>query len=245
MSAAALPAMSEPAPAALRPPAATPFGRASRRGEPTWEVAALYPRQGDWTVADYLALDAGGGRLVEFVEGVVEFPEMPTRSHQRIAKFLMRLLERAIEAGAGGEALPAPFPVYVEPNRYREPDVVYQRPGRPDAEADYADGADLVIEVVSRSPKDRERDLETKRAEYAAAGIPEYWIVDPQTRTILVLTLDGAEAGGPYRVLGEFAAGQTAAGPLLPGFAVPVDAAFAAGDALPDGRGETQGRSAS
>ena len=203
--------------------------RTSRPGEPTWEVARLYPLQGQWTVAEYLALDAGGGRLVEFVEGVVEFPEMPTRSHQRIVRVLMRRLEQAAEAGAGGEVLPAPFPVYVTPDRYREPDLVYQRPGRPDADADYADGADLVIEVVSRDPKDRLRDLETKRVEYAVAGIPEYWIVDPETQTITVLTLDGVPTSEPYRVHGEFRSGDSATSLLLPGLVADVTGTFAAG----------------
>ena len=39
-------------------------------------------------------------------------------------------------------------------------------------------GADLVIEVVS--PDDPDLDLVVKRQEYAQAGIPEYWIVDPE-----------------------------------------------------------------
>lgn len=215
----------------------------SRRGEPTWEVARMYPLQGEWTAAEYLALDAAGGRLIEFVDGCLEFPQMPKRMHQRIVRLLMRLIERVIEAGAGGEVLDAPFPVYVEPNRYREPDIVYQRPGRPDADADYADGADLVIEVVSDDASDRKRDLVTKRAEYAAAGIPEYWIVDPETRTIQVLTLDGVPAGGEYRLHGQFKTGDTATSLLLPEFAISVDECFAAGEggsigtSLPDGRG--------
>lgn len=50
----------------------------------------------------------------------------------------------------------------------------------------------LVMEVVSGGPQDRKRDLVIKRAEYAAAGIPEYWIVDPESRRITVLTLVGA-----------------------------------------------------
>ena len=216
---------------------------ASRPGEPTWEVVRLYPRQGEWTVEEYLALDAAGGRLIEFVDGCLEFPQMPKRMHQRIVRFLMRVIERAIAAGAGGEVLDAPFPVYIEPNRYREPDVVYQRPGRADADADYADGADLVIEVVSDDARDRERDLVVKRQEYARAGIPEYWIVDPETRTIHVLTLDGVESGGPYRVHGDFEPGATATSLLLPGFVVSVDECFAAGEGggpnEPAGRGET------
>ena len=47
---------------------------------------------------------------------------------------------------------------------------------------------DLVIEVVS--PSNRGRDLLTKRSLYARAGVREYWLVDPEARTIEILTLD-------------------------------------------------------
>ena len=51
--------------------------------------------------------------------------------------------------------------------------------------------ADLVMEVVS--PEKPERDYVTKRLDYAEAGIPEYWIVDPRTKTVEVLKLEESE----------------------------------------------------
>ena len=86
----------------------------------------------------------------------------------------------------------------------------------------YPQGADLAIEVVS--PDDPGRDYETKRREYAEAGIPEYWIVDPQKRVITVLVL----ADAVYRVHGEFTPEQQAPSVLLEGFAVDVVEVFAA-----------------
>jgi Uma2 family endonuclease len=91
---------------------------------------------------------------------------------------------------------------------------------------DYWDGADLVMEVVSPDPKDRKRDLETKPREYARAGIPEYWIIDPEQGRIQVLTLEGKV----YRVHGDFGAGTQATSALLPGFAADVDAVLAPPD---------------
>jgi len=77
------------------------------------------------------------------------------------------------------------------------------------------------MEVVSED--DRRRDLETKRGEYARAGIPEYWIVDPQQGEITVLALDGEN----YIEHARFPRGQRAASRLLPGFEIEVTAALA------------------
>jgi Uma2 family endonuclease len=87
---------------------------------------------------------------------------------------------------------------------------------------DFWIGADLVFEVLSDD--DRRRDLETKRQEYAQAGIPEYWIVDPRLKRITVLWLDGPA----YVVHGEFVEGTDATSRLLEGFKVNVAAALAA-----------------
>jgi Uma2 family endonuclease len=46
----------------------------------------------------------------------------------------------------------------------------------------------------------RERDYIAKRSQYRDCGIPEYWIVDPQTQTILVLEL----RGNTYTEIGNF-----------------------------------------
>jgi Uma2 family endonuclease len=78
------------------------------------------------------------------------------------------------------------------------------------------------MEVVSNSPEDRRRDLVTKRREYAQAGIPEYWIVDPQSQTVTVLGLDGRG----YVEGGLYGQGETAQSVLLPEFAVAVNEIF-------------------
>ena len=78
-------------------------------------------------------------------------------------------------------------------------------------------GADLVAEIVSSD--DVERDTVIKRADYTAAGIPEYWIVHPAEGTISVLRL----AEDTYVVHGVFHRGDTAMSSLLQGFTVRVD----------------------
>jgi Uma2 family endonuclease len=185
-------------------------------------VALLFPAQGEWTESEYLALDTN--RLIELSNGCLEFLPMPTALHQLIVQFLFKLLDAYVQAQSGGFVLLAPLPVRLWPGKFREPDIVNARRERiPDLRGQ-PQGADLAMEVVSEGAENRQRDLEIKRQEYAQAGISEYWIVDPQEQRITVLTLDGQS----YRVHGEFVPGMQATSVLLPGFAVDVEAVFAA-----------------
>jgi Uma2 family endonuclease len=199
--------------------------RPSRRGEPTWELGVDAPRQGAWTEEEYLALDSN--RLIEFTDGILEFLPMPKLSHARISRFLSDLLRRHVEARQLGEVFWAPVSVRLRSGKLREPDVFFLRTGHPRT-ADVPDGADLMMEIVSPDAQSRKRDFEEKRIEYAESGIPEYWIVDPETETITVLTLP--EGATEYDVSGEYKPGQTAVSVLLPGFTVDVSACFAAGN---------------
>jgi Uma2 family endonuclease len=202
-------------------PTVMPPRRSCQRGEPTWEVALLFPAQGEWTENAYLTLDTN--RLIELSDGCLEFLPMPTAFHQFIAQFLFKLLDAFVEANCAGFVLLAPLPVRLWPGKFREPDIVYVRRERLPKMHGQPQGADLAMEVVSEGAENRQRDLEIKRAEYAAAGISEYWIVDPEEQRITVLTLDGQT----YRVHGEFVPGMQATSVLLPGFTVEVEAVFA------------------
>jgi len=195
--------------------------RPPQESGPAWEIARLFPHQGQWSDTDYLSLNSN--QLVELSDGYVEVLPMPKTSHQRIVCFLFQALLSFVSARHLGEVLFAPLRVRLREGKYREPDIVFMLREHADRIGeDYWDGPDLVIEVVSED--DPARDLVTKRREYAEARICEYWIVDPQHRqlTVLKLTSQG------YVVHGEYGAGQAAASSLLDGFNVEVDAVLAA-----------------
>jgi Uma2 family endonuclease len=200
-----------------------PSRRASSNGqfgEPIWETAKRVPRQGTWTVEEYLDLDTN--HLIEYSDGYLEFLPMPTTLHQWITLFLYRALQ---DFGWPKLGLPlvAALRVRLTAEKFREPDVVFMLKGHRERVGDmYWDRADLVMEVVSAGRKARHRDLVKKRGEYARAGIPEYWIVDPKFKRITVLWLKGTR----YQVHGKFGKGQTATSRLLPGFSVDVSEAF-------------------
>ena len=183
-------------------------------------LGEILPRQGCWSDEGYLWLTDHGNRLVEFTDGFVEELPMPTDTHQTILAFL-HVLFRAWAQPRGGVAAFSPLRMRIREGKFREPDLLLlcdrsdsRRRNR------YWLGADLVAEVVS--PDDPDRDLVEKRADYAEAGIPEYWIADPRDETLTVLVLRG-EA---YVEHGRYARGETAVSALLEGFSVEVSAVF-------------------
>jgi Uma2 family endonuclease len=193
-------------------------------GEPVWEIARLYPAQGHWTLREYLDLNTN--QRLEFSHGYIEFLPMATLAHEWIVRFLFLYFHEFVSPRALGEVFFAGVRVQVREDKIRMPDLVFFGAAHRDRMTDdYLDGADLVMEVVSGSESDRRRDLVEKRAEYARAGIPEYWIVDPAEERIIVLTLDGSE----YKEYGIFVRGDRATSRLLPGFEVEVSAVFDAG----------------
>jgi Uma2 family endonuclease len=202
--------------------ATTAHPPASGLGEPCWPVALLFPLQGQWTEGDYLALQKRTNRPVELSDGYIEVLPMPSPFHQRIVRFLFGLLERCVAGRNAGEVFFAPLPIRLWPCKFRDPDIVFLKPGRISDPHHQPQGADLVVEVVSEDDEDRQRDLETKRQEYAQAGVAEYWIVDPREQKIVVLTLDATT----YRLHGEFGRGTIATSVLLPNFTATVDAVF-------------------
>ena len=187
--------------------------------EPTWEIAQLFPAQGQWSEEEYLALDTN--RLIEFSHGLLEVLPTPTQSHQLLVIALFELLRNYVHSRQLGMVLLAPMRIQLWPGKFREPDVLFMRTEHDDRRSDsFWQAADLVMEVVS--PDDPRRDTVTKRREYAQAGIPEYWIVEPAAASITVLTLHGQE----YALHGEFVAGEEASSVLLKGFKVEVGDVF-------------------
>jgi Uma2 family endonuclease len=196
----------------------------SNISQPAWDVALLFPGQGDWSENEFLALDTN--RLVELIDGNLDVLPMPTYLHQLILEFLFDTFREFVVRNRLGKVMFAGLPVYIRDNTFREPDIVFfTNEQTPSAGERYLKQASLVVEVVSPDDKFHKRDYEHKRRDYAAIGIPEYWIVDPQLHCVTVLTLDGKR----YRLHGEFKPGQIASSILLAGFTVDVSAVFEAG----------------
>ena len=180
----------------------------------------LFPVQGEWTEEEYLALDTNC--MVELVDGSVDVLPLPVPLHQLIVAYLCMELNTFVAPQKSGRVFFAPMPVRLGPRNFREPDVMYLKHERLTDLRKQPEGADLIMEVVSPGEESRNRDYGEKRKDYAAAGIAEYWIVDPEEKRITVLTLDGQA----YREHGVFGMAATATSILLPGFSVVVEKVF-------------------
>lgn len=144
--------------------------------------------QGKWRYADLTSLP-DDGRRYEIVEGeLFEIPS-PGWAHQTVLVHLFMTIHPAVEA-AGGSLVLSPLYVFLQGAEPVQPDLMVLLPGgagRP-GQWGITGPPDLLVEVTI--PATRGRDLLTKRALYARAGVREYWVVDPETRTVVVFALD-------------------------------------------------------
>jgi Uma2 family endonuclease len=203
----------------------------SHEPEYAWEIATLYPAQGEWSEEEYLQLTDHANRRIEFTEGRLEFLPSPTDIHETLVRFLFRALDRFVDQRNLGEVFSNGIRLRVVAQKYRLPDVFFLHRDHFYARHNRAwEGADLVMEVVSESPADRQRDYEQKLIDYAAAKVAEYWIVDRERKVVIVHGL----VGGAYSELGEYIRGQIAASRLLEGFTIDVAALFAAAENIPE-----------
>ena len=214
MTETAVPAANEAASTAASVAAATPQAALDAL------LCDILPRQGCWSDEAYLWLTDHGRRLIEFTDGRIEELPMPTFTHQAVLAFLYRMFHDYLRP-RGGVAMFSGLRMRIREGKFREPDLlILLDRSDPRCQDRYWLGADLVAEVVS--PDDPDRDLVEKRADYAEAGIPEYWIADPRDETITVLALEGEG----YVEHGAYARGGRAMSRLLDGFTAEVAAVF-------------------
>ena len=173
-----------------------------------------------WTEERYLRLTNGCSRLVELIDGRLEVLPSPTKRHQAVLRALFLALFPFVRE-LGGDTFFAPLRLRIREGKFREPDLLLVKDADdPRSRDDYWRGADLVAEVVS--PDNPLRDTRDKRADYAEARVPEYWIVNPIDETVAVLVLDGGE----YSDDGLFRRGDEVDSPSLPGLKVAVGDLF-------------------
>lgn len=127
----------------------------------------------------------------ELVDGVLTEEEVPDWNHEAVLGWLIAHLHfwvRPLGGVVGGSELK----YILRPGRGRKPDISMILPGQkwPKSRGALRKPADVLIEIVSPSPRDARRDRFEKFGEYAAFGAKYYWIVDPALRTFEFYELD-------------------------------------------------------
>ncbi|MHB8263891.1 MAG: Uma2 family endonuclease [Acidimicrobiales bacterium] len=146
-------------------------------------VLISHPTQ-PFDLNDLLELPDDGYRY-EVLDGALVVNAAPSWRHQEVVARLTRLLEDAKPTSL--KALPSPT-WRISPGQVPEPDVVVVEPA---ALGEHAVEGTPLLAVEVLSPSNRGTDLVRKRALYAEASCPSYWIVDPEEPSLLVLRLAG------------------------------------------------------
>jgi Uma2 family endonuclease len=175
---------------------ATPL---AARGTSTWEEFVRLPEDDPRELID--------GSLIEV--------ETPTELHEHIVAWITFHLVGWVRAN-GGRVFASGYKVRVRADRGVMPDVQLYRKENParGEKAMESGRPDLAVEVVSESSP--RYDRVTKLHWYAAIGVPEYWIVDPQAHTVERLLLHGAH----YLIADALAGDQQLAPETFPGLAI-------------------------
>jgi len=143
----------------------------------------VMPRAGEWTVDDLLDLPDDGLQY-ELADGVLLVSPAPRPLHQRVIGNLYVRLREAVPDEL--EVFLAPLDFQPSRSRSLQPDLLVVRRSEV-GELNITSPPLLTLEVLW--PSTRAKDLVLKRALYADSGVPSYWIVDPDERSVLVLEL--------------------------------------------------------
>ena len=138
-----------------------------------------------YTIEDIYALPEG--ERAELIDGKIYYMAPPSTRHQRLVHFFDREIGNYIQSHEGEcEVLPAPFAVFLnkDDKNYVEPDISIICDKDKITDKGCHGAPDWVIEIIS--PGNKEMDYFKKLFKYQAAGVREYWIVDPIKEMVMV-----------------------------------------------------------
>lgn len=178
----------------------------------------------NYTYADYLTWQFTD--RVELIMGkIFKMSPAPSSRHQHAVSVIHGTIFQFLK-GKPCKVFPAPFDVSLPDasgvsQTVVQPDItVICDPSRITEQG--CNGApDMVVEVISKSSV--KKDLHEKYGIYEKAGVKEYWIVQPQDRTLIIFTLTEAGHYQPYKPL---TTGDIATSQVLPGLAIDLDGVF-------------------
>jgi len=187
-------------------------------------MAANVPPAGEIFVTyDEYAQMPDDGRRYEVLEGMLHMmTPSPTTRHQRVSGNLYFILRDHVAKHDLGEIFDAPLDVVLSSTNVLQPDLIYVSRARAEivTEKNIAGVPDLVVEIIS--PETASMDRVTKAQIYARAGVPCYWVVDPDRRTIEEFRLER----GIYMPVRQWEGEARFAPELFPGLEIELSRVF-------------------
>jgi Uma2 family endonuclease len=152
------------------------------------------PSKGTLTYEDLLAFPDDGLRR-ELIDGELFVSPSPKTRHQRISVRLTLAIGNHLETRGGGEVFHAPLDILFSQSDVVEPDLMVILDDQREimTEKNIQGVPSLLIEIVSDPRYDRIR----KRDLYARVGVPEYWIIDPDSDRVEIFRSYGNVYGKP------------------------------------------------
>lgn len=154
------------------------------------------------------------GNRYEVIDGILYMTTAPSFFHQWVIRQIMRLLFDTIDDQGIGLTCFSPIGLFMPGCDPVQPDLIVIRTQDLHMIHDRRiNGVPaLLIEVLS--PSNAVQDTEIKRDAYARAGVPEYWIVDPRNRDVVIFS--EPDDDGTFAQQQRFAANQELVSPTLP-----------------------------
>ena len=152
-------------------------------------------RVGCFTYEDFRAL-VPDRQKADLIDGVIYMASPDHTDANDLFVWMISLIHSYVESKQLGRVFGSRVACRLDDSNGPEPDILFIRNEHTDRihRGSVEGPPDLAIEIVS--PESVERDYEKKRKQYQRAGIPEYWIIDEEEKTVLLLRLD---ARGRYR----------------------------------------------
>jgi Uma2 family endonuclease len=190
---------------------------------PTLEAPVPAPVQRRYTYEELVAEMPETNQPSELWDGELAMSPSPSFHHQEIVLRFYRQLHDWVAGRKLGKVVAGPIDMVLSPHRVTQPDIVFIAQERLSIIAGAIHGpVDLAAEVVSLGH--RHRDRIEKRDLYEQYAVKEYWLIDPEAKTVEVLHLES----GHYQLFMRCSAGETARSKLLPGFEIAVQLLFLA-----------------
>lgn len=181
----------------------------------------LFEEKKTYTYEDYLKTP--DDERYELINGELIMSPSPVTFHQWVLKNIGRELEKFVSKKKLGYVFYAPLDVYFDDKNVFQPDILFIAKDRVDiiSKKNIQGAPDIAIEILSESTA--YKDLVKKKKIYEKFGVQEYWVADPEEKTIEIHILKNKV----FVLNKSYSKNKLLESPLLKDFKMKLDNVFA------------------